>query len=158
MAVENYTTEAYGTEQRGLGTMRKSNTYTIDELHALWEKKNKGKAAQSEHALQVECLRWLRLAHPDVLCYAIPNGGYRTKTTAIMMHLEGVTSGIPDLHIPIPKSGYASLYIEMKNGKAGRLSDHQKELIPRLQAYGNKVVVCRTIDDFRREIEDYLKS
>ncbi len=133
-------------------------TYTIDELHALWEKKNKGKAAQSEHALQVECLRWLRMAHPNVLCYAIPNGAYTTKTTARKLVAEGVVHGIPDLCIPIGKNGYNALYIEMKNGKAGRLSDHQKELIPRLQAYGNKVVVCRTMAEFRKEIEEYLRE
>ena len=133
-------------------------TYTIDELHALWEKKNKGKAAESEHALQVECLRWLRMAHPNVLCYAIPNGAYTTKTTARKLVAEGVVHGIPDLCIPIGKHGYNALYIEMKNGKAGRLSDHQKELIPRLQAYGNKVVVCRTMAEFRKEIEEYLRG
>lgn len=133
-------------------------TYTIDELHALWEKSNKGKAAASEHALQVECLRWLRMAHPNVLCYAIPNGAYTTKTTARKLVAEGVVHGIPDLCIPIAKNGYNALYIEMKNGKAGRLSDHQKELIPRLQAYGNKVVVCRTMAEFRKEIEEYLRG
>lgn len=133
-------------------------TYTIDELHALWEKSNKGKAAESEHALQVECLRWLRMAHPNVLCYAIPNGAYTTKTTARKLVAEGVVHGIPDLCIPIGKNGYNALYIEMKNGKAGRLSDHQKELIPRLQAYGNKVVVCRTMAEFRKEIAEYLRE
>ncbi len=44
----------------------------------------------------------------------------------------------------------------MKNGKAGRLSEHQKEVIPRLQSYGNKVVVCRTFEEFQREITNYL--
>ena len=135
-----------------------NKTYTIDELHALWEKKNKGKAAESEHALQVECLRWLRMAHPKVLCYAIPNGAYTTKTTARKLVAEGVVHGIPDLCIPIGRNGYNALYIEMKNGKAGRLSGHQKELIPRLQAYGNKVVVCRTMAEFRKEIEEYLRG
>ncbi len=130
---------------------------TIDELHTLWAKANKGKAASSEHALQVECLRWLRMTYPSVLCYAIPNGAYTTKTTARKLVAEGVIHGIPDLCIPIPNNGFASLYIEMKNGKAGRLSEHQKTMIARLQAYGNKVVVCRTQSDFRREVGEYLK-
>ena len=112
---------------------------------------------RAEHDLQVACLTWLHYAHPDILCYAIPNGGYRTKTTALYLQREGLTAGIPDLHIPIPRKGYASLYIEMKNGKAGILSDKQKKIIPRLQDYGNKVVVCRSIEDFQREVEDYLQ-
>ncbi len=135
-----------------------SNNVTIEELCAMWDKTNRGKADNSEHDLQVACVRWFRYAYPKALCYAIPNGGYRTKTTARLMHSEGVVGGVPDLHIPIPRGGYASLYIEMKNGKAGRLSDHQKELIPRLQAYGNKVVVCRTVEKFRKEVDEYLRT
>ncbi len=133
-----------------------NRTMTIDELHTIWEKKNGGKAAPTEHDLQVQCLRWLHAAYRDVLCYAIPNGAYTTKTTARKLVAEGVCHGIPDLCIPIGRNGYHALYIEMKNGKAGRLSEHQKEIIPRLQAFGNKVVVCRTFEDFRREIREYL--
>ena len=134
---------------------------TIDELHTLWDSKNERRRkhpTQGEHRLQVECLRWLRLAYPSVLCYAIPNGGQRNAIVAAKLKEEGATAGIPDMHIPIPKGGYASLYIEMKNGKAGRLSEHQKEIIQRLQDYGNKVVVCRTFDEFRKEIDEYLKK
>ena len=69
---------------------------TIDELHTLWEKKNGGKAAPTEHDLQVECLRWLHAAYRDVLCYAIPNGAYTTKTTARKLVAEGVCHGIPN--------------------------------------------------------------
>ena len=131
----------------------------MDELHTLWEKKNerpRKHPTQGEHALQVECLRWLRLVYPSVLCYAIPNGGQRNAIVAAKLKEEGATAGIPDMHIPIPKGGYASLYIEMKNGKAGRLSEYQKKMIQRLQAFGNKVVVCRTFDEFRKEITNYL--
>ncbi len=131
---------------------------TLDELHKMQERKNRGKAAASEHDLQVQCLRWLHIAHPEVLCYAIPNGAYTTKTTARKLVAEGVVHGIPDLHIPIPKGEYASLYIEMKNGKAGRLSEHQQTMIERLQRLGNKVVVCRTTEEFVHEVEEYLRA
>lgn len=131
---------------------------TIEELHKLWDKKNKGKAANTEHDLQVACLRWLQFAHPMVLCYAIPNGGYRTITTARAMRAEGQKAGMPDLHIPIARHGYNSLYIEVKNGKARRLSEHQKEMHERLRDYGNKVVVCKTLDDFRREVNNYFNQ
>lgn len=131
---------------------------TIEELHKIWDKKNKGKAANTEHDLQVNCVNWLRLAHPDVLCYAIPNGGYRTLKTAKAMRAEGQKAGMPDLHIPIACQGYHSLYVEMKNGKAGRLSEYQKEMHKRLRDYGNKVVVCKTLDDFRKEINNYINQ
>lgn len=129
---------------------------TIEELHKLWDKKNKGKSANTEHDLQVNCLRWLRFAHPMVLCYAIPNGGYRTITTARAMRAEGQKAGMPDLHFPIARRGYNSLYIELKNGKAGRLSEAQKEMHTRLQDYGNKVVTCRSLNEFINEVNNYF--
>lgn len=130
---------------------------TAEQWRKLHEKRNKGKAAATEHDLQVSCIRWLRFTYPNILCYAIPNGGYRTYTTACAMVAEGVLSGIPDLHIPMPRGGYASLYIEMKNGKRGVISEHQKAMIPRLQELGNKVVVCRTLEEFQRAIEEYFE-
>ncbi len=138
--------------------------YTIEELHTLWDEANekeskpRKRAEQHEHDLQVTCLKWLHIAYPRVLCYAIPNGGQRNAIVAKHLKEEGVTAGIPDLHIPIPRGNYASLYIEMKNGNKGKLSDNQKEMIPRLQVYGNKVVVCRTLDEFRSEVEKYLNQ
>lgn len=111
----------------------------------------------TEHHLQVECVKWFRLIHKkDGIIYAIPNGGLRNRTVAAELKEEGQTNGIPDLHIPIPRKGYASLYIEMKNGKAGRLSDYQKEMIERLRSYGNKVEVVRTLDDFMAVVNDYF--
>ena len=111
----------------------------------------------TEHHLQVECVKWFRLTHKkDGIIYAIPNGGLRNRTVAAELKEEGQTNGIPDLHIPVPRHGYASLYIEMKNGKAGRLSDYQKEMIERLRSYGNKVEVVRTLDDFMAIVNDYF--
>lgn len=129
---------------------------TVEEYKKLQQRRNRGKAASSEHALQVQCVKWFRMRFPGALIYAIPNGGYRTKTTAGLMRAEGQVSGILDLHIPIAKHGYHSMYIEMKNGKQGRLSDNQKEMIERLRSYGNKVVVCHNIDEFMKEVDEYL--
>lgn len=131
---------------------------TIEELHKLQNKRNKGKAAPTEHHLQVQCVRWFRLKYKKALIYAIPNGVFTTKTSAGKLVSEGVKHGIPDLHIPIPMNGYSSLYIEMKNGKAGRLSDYQKEMSQQLESYGNKVVICRTLDDFIKEVDSYLNG
>lgn len=111
----------------------------------------------TEHHLQVECVKWFRLAHKkDGIIYAIPNGGLRNRTVAAELKEEGQTNGIPDLHIPVPRKGYASLYIEMKNGKEGRLSNAQIEMMERLRSYGNKVEVVRTLDDFIAVVNDYF--
>lgn len=117
-----------------------------------------GKAAPSEHELQVACVNWFRLVYPEYLIYAIPNGGYRAATTAKLMKAEGQTAGIPDLHIPIARSGYNSLYIELKNGKAGRLSDHQKAMHEKLTNLGNKVAVVRDFEQFVKTTKEYFQN
>ena len=114
-------------------------------------------AEGTEHHLQVECVRLFRLKHhKDGIIYAVPNGGKRTLTEGAIKRYEGMTVGIPDLHIPVPRKGYASLYIEMKNGKTGRLSENQKDMIERLRSYGNKVEVVRTLDEFMAVVDDYF--
>jgi hypothetical protein len=111
---------------------------------------------QSEHAIQVSCIRYFRTKYPQYLIYAIPNGSYKSKTAALQMRAEGLTSGICDLHIPIARKGYNSFYIEMKKGKKGVLSENQKIMIERLRSYGNKVSVCRSLDDFIKEVDEYF--
>lgn len=130
---------------------------TLEQAQAIWSKQYKGKAAPTEHDLQVACVRWFRYRYPKAMIYAIPNGGYRTPKTAVIMKEEGQLHGVPDLHIPIPRHGFASLYIELKNGKAGRLSDWQQQTIAELQQYGNKVEVCRTLTEFEQIVTEYLK-
>lgn len=130
---------------------------TWAELEKRWQKTNKGKVANSEHSLQVSCVNWFRLQYPKLLIFAIPNGGYRARTTAAIMKAEGQTAGIPDLCIPVPRGGWAALYVEMKNGKAGRLSPSQKSMHQHLEELGNKVVVCRSCSEFVREVQNYLK-
>ena len=44
----------------------------------------------------------------------------------------------------------------MKNGKAGRLSENQKEMIELLRKFGNKVEVVRTLDEFMAVVDDYF--
>ena len=50
-----------------------------------------------EHRLQVACVRWFRLQHPNVLIFAIPNGGQRNVVTAKRLKDEGVVAGVADL-------------------------------------------------------------
>lgn len=87
---------------------------------------------------------------------AIPNGGYRTATTARKMHAEGVQAGVPDMLLAVARKGYHGLWIEMKNGKAGRVSELQTEMIARLKAEGYACAVCRTQEEFINTIKEYM--
>lgn len=131
---------------------------SIDDYRKMFEKQNRGKAASSEHALQVACVNWFRYAHPQYshLLMAIPNGGYRTQTTAKLMKAEGQLAGVPDIFLPVARDGFHGLWIEMKNGKAGRVSDSQKDMISRLKEQGYRCEICRTEDEFIETINSYL--
>jgi hypothetical protein len=131
---------------------------TLEEAIELSNKSQRKKPSDNEHRIQCACVKLFRYLYPQFVIYAIPNGGQRNAIVASKLKAEGVLAGIPDLHIPIPNGEYHSLYVEMKNGKKGELSDKQKDMIERLRSYGNKVVVCRSVDDFKKEVKEYLKN
>ena len=77
--------------------------------------------------------------------------------TGAKLKAEGALAGVADLILLIPKNGYASLCIEMKTPD-GIQRDSQKLWQKEVEAVGNKYVICRSLDDFIREIEEYLND
>lgn len=132
---------------------------SIEEFQQLQKRLNKGKDAPSEHYLQVQCVNWFRTVYPQYskLLIAIPNGGYRMPTTARYMKAEGQQAGTPDLFLAIARHKFHGLWIEMKNGTAGRVSDSQTDMIKRLLDQGYDCRIARSMDDFRTIVDDYLK-
>jgi len=96
----------------------------------------------SEHSEQVAFVRWFRTKYPNIIIFAIPNGGARgddPKTCSIrgkILKDEGVLRGVPDLFIPELK-----LFIEMKS-EIGVLSKYQSECIAQLSRVGYQTFVC----------------
>ena len=131
---------------------------TIEELHRLWDKTNRGKSAASEHDLQVSCVRWFRLQYPQYakLLFAIPNGGQRNAVVAAKLKAEGVQAGVPDLFLAVPGGDYHGLWIEMKNGKAGRLSALQGSMIAALVKQGYRCEVCHSFGEFENVVKEYI--
>lgn len=87
---------------------------------------------------QIAFVRWFRITNPDVLIFAIPNGGTRQKREAMKMKNEGVTPGIPDLMIPEWR-----LFIEMKRQIGGTVSPEQKQIMAELTRVGYTCTVCK---------------
>ena len=110
----------------------------------------------TEHEIQVNCVDYFRLRYPKGLIYAIPNGGQRNVIVAAKLKAEGVLSGVPDLHIPMAKKGFNGLYIELKNGKFGKVSDNQKTIMEKLKNEGHKCEVCRSFDEFKNIVDNYM--
>lgn len=112
-----------------------------------------------EDDIQRAVIHWARLSegsHPELkLLFHCPNGGCRDKREAARLKSLGVKPGVPDLMLPVPRSAWHGLAIELKSEK-GRLSDPQKEWHSLLQWCGWWVCVCRSFDEAQKEILEYL--
>lgn len=111
----------------------------------------------TESQIQKQCVAWFRKTYPSIeaLFFAVPNGGARNAWTGKIMKDEGVRSGVADLILQIPIGGYASLAIEMKTA-VGKQSKSQKKYENLATKMRNKYVVCRSLEDFQREIKEYI--
>ncbi len=112
-----------------------------------------------EHEEQVVFIQWCQLQekkYPELkLMFAIPNGGQRAVTTARKLKREGVKAGVPDLHLPVAKGGYHSLFIEMKVGK-NRATAHQLKMMELLKEAGNHCVICYGAKEAIEATQSYL--
>ena len=113
-----------------------------------------------EHRIQCSCVRWFSLQYPQLKgrLFAVPNGGRRDAVTAGKLKAEGVVAGVADLILLKSNSFYGALLVEMKTA-SGRQSQSQKGW-QNLVCYSGeyKYVLCRSLDDFMREVNDYLTN
>ena len=104
-------------------------------------------ANPTEHEEQValmEMLEYRKGRYPELgLLFAIPNGGARHVAVAKKLKAEGVKPGVPDLCLPVARSGYHGLYVEMKRVKGGVVSLEQAAWHEALLAQGYHVEVCK---------------
>ena len=106
-----------------------------------------------ESTLQTACVRWFRYQYPNLIIYAVPNGGSRNVREAQRLKSEGVLAGVADLVVLLPQG--KSLYIEMKiNGN--RQTDNQKEFQKKATSLGHTYAVCYSFEEFQQIIENQL--
>lgn len=133
---------------------------TYDEfLEEEKKKKNRKKPDDEEHRIQSACVKWFKLQYPKLqyILFAVPNGGRRDGLTGAKLKEEGVIPGVADLILLKSNRFYGSLCIEMKT-PAGEQKEAQKAWQKEVESTGNKYVICRSIDDFIREITDYFNE
>ena len=99
---------------------------------------------ESWHQEQIFRMAELNKAeHPELVdLFAVPNGGFRHKATAVAMQRQGVKPGIPDLCLPVARGNWFGLYIELKRFREGVPSEEQKARLLRLQSAGYRAVVA----------------
>lgn len=110
-----------------------------------------------EQATVFDWCRWAEKVHPELqLMHHCPNGGSRNKIEAGKLKRMGVLAGVADIHLPVPRGNYASLYIEMKYAN-GRLEDSQKRFLLAAAGVGNYCVVCYNADTAVAIISEYIR-
>ena len=146
--------------------MRKgTNILPVDAYRALLERQEKEerkarrKVGHQESNLQRQCVAWFRCQYPEhaMLLFAVPNGGGRSRAEAAIMKAEGVVAGVSDLILLEARGGWGSLCLEMKTEERGsKQSVRQKEWQGAAERMGNRYVVCRSLEEFMKEINGYM--
>lgn len=112
---------------------------------------------RSESTEQITFIARVRHFHPNVLVFAIPNGGKRDAREAARLKHEGVVAGVPDLMVALTKPPYSGLFIELKRTDGGRVSEAQKLIHDKLRKAGYLVVVAYGVEDAYSAFLDYVK-
>lgn len=136
---------------------------TFDEYMAQLNKESnslKRPQGDVEHRMQCTCVKWFASQYPKLRgrLFAVPNGGRRDNPTGAKLKAEGVIPGVADLILLKRNHRYGALLIEMKT-PWGTQSSSQKEWQAGVCSEDEyKYVVCRSVDDFIREVKEYLNN
>ena len=108
-----------------------------------------------EHNEQVKFVMRVNNFLPDLLMFAVPNGGKREMREAVRLKAEGVLPGVPDIVIARAAANYHGLYLEFKTAK-GRTSDKQKAVIAKLIEEGYACCIVRSCEEAWDALNRYL--
>jgi hypothetical protein len=117
----------------------------------------------SEDKIQADCFQWLWNNHPRTrkLFFSVPLGGLRTASEASRLQATGAVPGIPDTILCIAGAyqgkKYSIAFVEFKTPD-GKVSSVQAAVHKTLETAGHLVVVIRSLTDFKKFIQEYLKS
>ena len=110
-----------------------------------------------EHTLQVELVRWSATVPGLSLLFAVPNQGERSKATRGRMLAEGLKAGVPDLILPVPKSGFCGAALELKI-YPNRPSPAQMAWLDSLEGVGWRCAVAYSLEQAKNFLACYLGS
>ena len=114
--------------------------------HRPVERRRDSNAEARRQAAIVDYVRWVA---PQVVIWAVPNGGLRSKAEAARLKWTGVLGGVLDLTLALPDGRCA--FWECKT-EAGRISAAQLAFIDQLEQRGHTWAVVRGINDARIEL------
>lgn len=116
--------------------------------------KPRRKPRHIESAIQQACVQWFRLAYPEFLILAIPNGGSRNRLEAATLKKEGALAGASDLLVIAQR---AVLFVEMKT-KKNKQQETQKVFQRNVERLGHEYKICHSLQEFQLTVERWLKE
>ncbi len=120
------------------------------KLEASRAQKRKRKPRHIEESIQVACVKWFRLQYPNLVIFAVPNGGSRNLYEAKNMKESGTLAGVADL--VIVGNGGRVLFVEMKAGK-NKQEDSQVLFQNKVEKLGHRYIICRSKEQFMKEVD-----
>jgi len=120
----------------------------------------KKKHGNEESAMQCALIKWWSVACktyqiPERLLFSIPNGGRRDPLAMIFLKREGLRPGVCDLLLALPGKSTHGLFLELKTS-TGKVSPEQEQFIADVRRFGYTAVVCRSTDEARKVITEYI--
>lgn len=115
-----------------------------------------------EGKIQASCYEYFWNNYPQYrgLYFAVPNENSRADSNAITGAIRrsmGVYHGVSDTLMLIPRGQYHGLCIEYKDEK-GRQSEHQVAWQKLVESQGYVYKVCRSLEQFKTIINEYLNA
>ena len=120
------------------------------KLEAARTQKRKRKPRHIEESIQVACVKWFRLQYPNLVIFAVPNGGSRNLYEAKNMKESGTLAGVADL--VVVGNGGKVLFVEMKAGK-NKQEDSQVLFQNKVEKLGHRYIICRSKEQFMKEVD-----
>lgn len=114
------------------------------------------KLLPNEHQVQSAFFDLVRWKYPRCeLIYAVPNGGFRHKRTAMKLKREGVKAGVWDVSVDIPADNIHGMKIEFKVGKK-LLTEEQHKMQNAYMKIGYFCTIEFDAEKALKSLDDYL--
>lgn len=121
--------------------------------------KDERKFHPKEHEEQRTLIAWMNLI-PEIrdIYIHIPNEGARTPRFGRNLKRMGMRGGVFDLFIPLPRSPFHGLWIELKRKKFYHITLAQRTWQEKMRAQGYIAEFAFGWEHGKEIIENYLKS
>lgn len=101
-------------------------------------------------------MSYIRTTYPNALMTTTGAGMVNSARVASQMNRRGYTKGMPDLLIFEPRASFYGLVIEMKTAR-GSVRPDQRHILAEFAKRGWKAVVCRSADQGKEAMDDFMK-